>query len=697
MGEAAGGAEVVEKEVERYRDARRLNFWKTRERALLLMIAAAARPKTRPRADLALWESLVEDAEEVSDSTGQIIDFLVAQSGRGAARANLLAALSQRDTPAALVYLYAAATAPRDEEDARGEADELPHYAVEHLYSCLRESLSSDFTATLREHARLLGVSVLPEQYRQWLQERHLELTRSLALDSNFGEEQYARINEVAGTAQSRDLYALLCGPESPAADEELAARLKNLPVKELQVFTEVFNHEWERLDEGPAARRERLLPWLDFFRSGSSRHPLLLLAVGEPPKPAQLPQLVHEIELQAVPASLIEDVSAFFLHRERWEAWGERMRLNESKWLDEINLWPLQHRRLLGLLSRTPPPDPLPPKIAQAVIDFTPTDSHLNRLIKERHVQVESFNSLAEFIWTLALTRQRQDVMARASTIVDLCTHLSKRALPSPRPAENRDVEIFAQLARAAGMAAAWLPDRGQLWDLVARQGWHLMLFLLLFPEERFNVTPRQLGWLVREQQWLSSCLNDRRIDLVRSGAFDLATRPFHSLSYQENRGGWNDGFAQHSIVWAAFRNVPEILLTRGTLTEALLEYSLVTHPQASPEERDDVQAEMCITFVNGYFGGPDFQPALGRVVREFLMPTLRLAWRDAKHLVNAVNDDKYDSQKRHRYSEKWISSHPGGMRLRSRPNTTHLLREVVRLCNSNRLWESMRNCYRR
>jgi hypothetical protein len=662
-----GGGET---KARRYLDARRRHFQKTRERALDLMIDAEAQAESRARGDRALWFSL---SGKCPDS---FIEHLTRERGRaGAARALLIAALSQQDTSAALVYLHEAAT--------RGESDRLLADTLPHLNACLDESLSPTHAETLVQHARLLELPAPPAEYCAWVLKRPLLLMCALALTDKLGEEPHGRIRTIAGTSAVHALYDLLYSPVPPAP--VAFEILRQLPPAERQIFIDIFNHEWERLDDGAATRRERLLPWFHVLKPDNPEHPLLRIAAGEPVLPSQLDQLAREIEHRGTPSSLLVDVSTFALRE--WGRWGQRIAEKEYDWFAVISLWPARLRRALGLRSAVDSSAQLDPKIADAAQAFIMSADELNELVKARRLH-PTFDHSAPDYWEWALrlpTREIFHPQASRPVAVEMCAYLERGELPPKAPATREEVDVLVQLAQAVGIPKRLRDVSKRRWR--EAEGWQLMLLLLLFPEENFQPSAEQLGRLVRYQPWLRSHLDNQRVSRARREAFRLATVPFHHLSYREAGMGWNDAYATYSVVWAAFRGAPLMHLREpGKLMRALDDYTEAAHPSADESEQREIKAEMCRIFLEAYVTSPTLDRALKKVLYEFLLPQFKE--REAENIFADAEAYLHGDNRRQRIAQEWYLA---------RPQLVQLLEVIVRHANSKFIGQSLSDFYHR
>jgi hypothetical protein len=591
-------------------DARAFTYQSTQLNALDLMIKALAYPATRRwRGDRALWVSL---SGKCPDSFNFTIN---GASGEGADRARLLAALARHDTLEMLRTLMLAG--------ARGEAGSLSDEVAERLETCLDESIRNAEKSRLHIHAHLLKSP--PEQYSRWVRGNALKrgsalnLMRALAsMPGDFGEEVYDDIVKIDPSSEVLALREMIEGL-APSVSAKGSAR--QLAGEQRNIFIDLFNQEWDRLRVGVAGRRERLLGWFDVLKPRNNVPPLLRLQAGEPLSEKDVNLLADEVEQDYIPPSLVRAVSIFVL--EHWELIGRRVRSKARQWSGIHATWPSFYARLLvggvGMDEES-----IDPAIRQAAKAIKIPFDELNEIIKVQ-LPHATFSEFASRLWEWAARFPIRE--GYQPTIIDLCSYITKGELPKLAPNYIYEIDDFARFARASGMADRLVRRSQQLWANVS-QDWHLLLLLSLFPNVGFKPSAKQLGWLVQYQDWLNNHPTHSQVYRQRWSDCYLATRPFHSLSFKEDADLWREDFATHSVIWAAFRGVPVIMLPHGALNEALRAYSKAdknTRTALQSTATIKQQTNLCLIFLNSYSGAASEDTAVTRVLFEFVFPLLR------------------------------------------------------------------------
>jgi hypothetical protein len=263
---------------------------------------------------------------------------------------------------------------------------------------------------------------------------------------------------------------------------------------------------------------------------------------------------------------------------------------------------------------------------------------------------------------------------------------------MPGNLPSSRTEVSNFVQLAHKAGVLGQLL-EESQAWWNSSQEGWQLLLLLHLFPDENFVPSAVQLGWLVPHHDWLSDHLRENADHPSRRDAFELATLPFHSLSFRQHGHRWNNTFALRSVVWAAFSGVPVSMLPGSALAAALEAYCRVKHAPTYAELsllRREAQADMCLLFLQNYFGQASFDPALFKVLYEFVLPVLRRWYnrKEAQALFAAVKREVLDVRGEERHADFFPHSEPA---------LHELLRMIVRNCDSKVIEQAINAFYKK
>lgn len=644
-------------------DARLLTFQETRLDALDLIIKAqgdADRADVRRRGDEALWGSLSGRCPE------RFVMHIQGAGGDGSHRARFLTSLARGEVLESLGNLFIA--------EVRKEAAGLPVNVVEALDRCLEESLRPVDLNNLYAHAHLLQSP--PEPYREWLGRGALRLMRAMAsVPDAFGKKDYDRVIDLCkskegATAASNAALALreLIEGHRPPADY-----VRHLSPDQRSVFVEQFNQDWRRRDGNVARKRERLLDWFRVLGLQGALHPLLRLEAGEQLSREDVEGLADEVEQREeqvdggyVPESLVPKVAAFVLSN--WPRIGRRVRANARPWSLIHASWPSLYARALVGGTGTRHPDPAVVAAAAGIqIDF----DDLNAILRSRITEA-NFGDFASLFWEWAVRLQPD--LRRDPTAVDLCWYLDRdEPLPEHGPRQPREeVEIFARLASLSGAAGRFAERGRRLWDGATR-AWQMMLLLSLFPEERFEPSPQQLGALIPHADWLREHLNEPRLHRSRRADFDLAIRPFHDIAYRGGRNLWQPGFVTESVVWAAFSGVPATMLPQGKLRAALRAYTgsnPQTHTAAQSEEVQDRQAAMCLTFLRAYDNSSSrpeehaasHDQALRMVLYEFVFPLLcyELRRENVEAMLDSLGGDLRfpDYQRKKKLQYEWPPS---------------------------------------
>lgn len=621
---------------------RSMTYRSTRQKTLHLILKAMAKPDSIHRADTVLWAAL-------SGRYPERFEPLVAEaSGPWSARAQLMAALRRGDTLDALRLLLLA---------ARKEAHDLHEEAVQSLHDCLDDSveraLNDRPTAATPEpndgdylapHAELLRLKPPPAAYRDWLDQLGLRLMAAFASwRERFGEVPQDDILRISPSRDRDALYEMMFGVEDPQIH---LARVSPLSEEQFRAFADVFVQEWERSD---AARRQYLLGWFcalgvyDWLRRQGLLHyvhPLLLIYMNYPPmqgvgEPGPLPtgqqfiRVTEDVRSGRVPPALLTKVSAFCLeHLEELILAVPAQAKEEGQWRALAAMWPRPYATVFGLGNVTPA-DRVPEMVERAALNINISPATLNRLIAEQSLRL-TFED-AQLYWNEAQkTPPNPNSPPQAA---ELCWYFEHGELPRQPPADPQaDQNHFVRLASAAGKSEMLRANALRWWG-EASKWWQMTLLLLLFPSEVFEPTPTQLGELIPYRDWLSRYLREHATSL-REGNFYVATLPFHSLSYRYDQSNWRPGFNQSSI-WAAFRGVPVSDLPENALYYALRSYSPGRADLVDDERRPmrEDRARLCHTFLDSYLRGADgersasFDPALRKVLYEFVLPELRVA----------------------------------------------------------------------
>lgn len=626
-------------------DARSFTYQSTRLGALDLILKALAYPVTRRRrGDSALWRS-------VSGKCPDSFTFNInGATGDGSHRARFMAALAHHDTLETLRTLMVASK--------HEEAGNLSEEVASSLETCLDDSLRQAEKSSLQLHAHLLKSP--PAQYRRWVHRRALHLMSALAsLPGIFDEEVYGDILEINGSRETVALNELINGVTPPAT---MLNFVSQLPAKTRNIFLEVFNQQWQRHDGNVAARRERLLVWFRTLKPQETVHPLLRLELGEPLLPKDINLLADEVEQDHIlisgerqsyiPPSLVTKVSAWVL--ENWELIGRRVMAHARLWSEIHALWPSLYARALVGAAGGVDDESVDPAIRRAAEAIKVPFDILNDIIQARAVHT-TFGDTAPLLWKWALLLTPR--MQYRPTVVDLCSYISRGVLPELSPSNAEQAfDALVWVTKESGSAAQLAESSQRMWDTVSRD-WHVLLLLRLFPDVDFKPFARHLDALVRFRDWLREHLS-QTVHPQRWSNFNLATQPFHSLSFREHANLWRDDFTRESVIWAVFKGVPVTMLPGGALRAALRAYSGADTalPTASQNTTTiEEQANMCLTFLRAYEGAASEDSALDRVIFEFVLPLLSAGRTEdrVKDIISIVGMNlklpDYDRKVRH------------------------------------------------
>jgi hypothetical protein len=645
-------------------DARKLNYQSNRLRALNLILRAMADPATRPRADQALWLSVL------GKSPSSFTNSINGTTGAGAPRARLMAALGCDDVSESLRALTLA---------SGSEGEDFPETVAVHLDTILDRSLTQVDKTPLPYHERL--VQSPPTRYRQWVARRPLELMRALASQLGFADEAkvYAAIIEINPSDKVRALYELIKGERPPPA---LGDFLTKLQPADLNIFIDLFNQEWSRRDEKTAARRETLLAWFDALKPKENSDPLLRLRSGEDLVNSEVLSVADDVEPGYVPTSLLPGVAALAL--DRWVVVGRRIMDQPRRWGTIANLWPNLHARALIGAAGTNLPRP---EVERAARDMRIPFADLNTLLHERAIPI-SFPSVAPLFWDWALHLESRP--GQLISALDLCTYLKDGQLPNRKLATRSELDLFIRLARESRRLS--LPSEAvqQMW-FNAAQPWHLTLLLSLFPQEDFNPSGIHLAWLIQSREWLINHLRSPQVHKFRRNRFYVATQPFHSLSYLKDERLWLNSFVKSSV-WAAFSRVPVKALPKLALRRALRGYSGADwddweQPTARQKpELIERQATLCLVFLRNYLESASLRGALTMVLSEFVIPLLSDRYREAE--IYEVMDDVEAAFPRSGSTRRREYSFP--------PEFANLLTEIVMLSDLRFIEKAIRQYYK-
>lgn len=639
-------------------DARELSYQTNRRRALKLILQALSKPASRPRADRALWLSVVG---RIPPSFTNVIN---AASGSGADRARLLAAVARGEVIDALRALTLALTA---------ETENLADNVKDELFNIINESLSPANRTTLPFHERMLVCPSPP--YREWVEQHALELMSALASQEKISEETFAAIARINGADTVNELYRLITRQTPTPQSINL---LSNLSPTERGVFVDFFNREWTRKDEQTIERRKALLSWFPPLKSEHITHPLLCLISGSKLTDSDVDEIADDVESRHVPDPMFPNVAVLAL--ERWAVVGRRITSNEGcrRWVDITNLWPRNYAEVLG--SNPGTRSPLP-EIARAARNLTMSFTELQRLITARFVD-GTFAGAAPLLWDLAVRLGPQN--GSPLSVFDLCASFVNGQLPDG-PFPIADLPVFIQLVKESRHDDLGSKTVQRMWQS-ASQYWQVRLLLTVFPYENLVPSPAQLSLLIPNRDWLRDHL--RSSPALRRNAFELATQSFHSLKCQKSPL-WREDFVAHPI-WAAFSGVPVGLLPQDALRVALRTYTQPnTRPTAEqPVEIIEQQAWLCCTFLDSYRNAASESLAVHRVLDEFLLPFLSYRWNrkaleDGFNFVGAAQElPDYKA--------------PNGITYTFSPNIKELMRRIVRFCNQKALTQVIRNFYK-
>lgn len=579
-------------------DARALSFQSNRREALNLILEALAESASRPRAEHALWLSI----------TGRVpssFTDVLKTTGVGTDRARLIAAIGSDDILSTLGALEVAA--PDEREDLSDEV-------AASLVKILDQSLKPSAGNTLPFHSRLL-ISP-PSQYRQWVEQRSLELMRALALDDKTPKEALTALVEISGSDTIRALHYFITDHRLTPTVADL---LRGLQPDARSVFIDLLNQQWAQQDDLTALRRDALLDWFDVLKLRESRQPLLRLVSGAELSDADVVEIADDVERLHVPESLWPQVAELALRR--WSIVGRRIVSSYQRWVSVTNLWPRRHAQVLGFNNKgMRSPDQ---KIMRAVNELRMSFGELEHLLTVWH-GYDTFNDAALLLWDLAI--QLEPRIDSPLTALDLCQHFANARLPDGQLA-SREFDIFVKLVRGSGRGN--LPSEAvqNMWQR-ASSYWQVRLLLTLFPQENLQPTLAQLSLLIPHQDWLVNHLRDSQTPLIRRGLFRIATEPFHSLSFRES-SAWRDDFI-NTPLWAVFTGVPESQLPPRALRRALRAYTR-SDDRRTGEQSDNTiqeQARLCLTFLRSYKGAASEDGATRRVLLEFVLPLLSYRW---------------------------------------------------------------------
>lgn len=620
---------------------RSLTFESTRKQTLCLMMGAMAEDDSRPRADRGIWVALSKNrSAPLYHRIEPLLSYINEVDVPWSSRARLLAALRGGNTLDVLRRLTLTTDAKRR------EADGLLQEVTEILRGCLDDSVKGAMDDAmfkhapggneyLLRHAELLQLQTPPAAYSDWLDGEGLRLMRVfVSWREDFGDVPPQDIVRVSPGPDREALWGMLLGVEDPRAALSAAGLMT---AEQYRAFAEAFTLEWARAD---AARRQYLLGWFDALGLLSWYHkhgrlegldPLLLLHADVPlSQREQFDSVVREVEGVRVPLSLEKLAAAACL------AYAEH--ILDRIWLASagqnaglmlmMRQWPQRDTEALGV--RPSNRLPVPPEVERASRELMFSPAGLNEVLRRvengtRRASAGHYWEWAERYWQ---THQgyRPDESFQPGAM-ELCWYLWHSSLPpgTPTPLSRQEVERAAELVRDSGFAEALRGRAQEFWREAAEgDAWRLMLLLLLFPQEGLNPSPMQLIGLATYYDWLAEHLRQWP---WRREAFEVASVPFHTLSYKGDMGRWSDAFRQ-SPIWAAFRGVPDVQrLPTGALERALQHYCRIGEATLADHRAflvREAKSRMCRDFVRAYERLPSFDPAIVRVLREFVIPEL-------------------------------------------------------------------------
>jgi hypothetical protein len=642
--------------------ARRLSYQTNKLKVLKLIIQALGEPSSRPRADEALWFSIIG---KVPPSFTNLIE---GATGAGAKRARLIAAIAGGDVFSTLSALQS--TPPEESHD-------LPEEVTSRLLEILNRSLQLPIDrGVVLYHSRLLLSPAT--QYREWVEQHSLALMRALASEEEPPAQSLIALVNISDAESLRALQYFLT---NETLTPEVESVLGRLDPDEREVFIEVFNQRWEREDDLTALRREALLSWFRVLQPQDNRHALLRLASGAQLTDSEVGETAEEVESGYVPESLLPAVAELALRR--WSLLKRRISSESGSllWLPVTRLWPHRYARVLGRSPGTNHPDPEMGRIAR---DLQLSFADLEYLLAIWFPYADVFKEAAPLLWDWAI--QLEPRLRSSLTAFDLCRPFLDARLPDGTLSKE-SFDDFVRLFNESGRGSISKKTLQQMWQFASRD-WQVKLLLSLFPQENLEPSSTQLSLLIPHRQWLTEHLHDSLTRFDRRGLFGVATQQFHDLSSRDS--AWRDEFV-HYPLWAAFKGVPVSTLPGGALRHALRVYTgsddqLQTGNQ--PEHIIQQQTRLCLTFLCSYQGAASEDRAIRKVLYEFVLRVYCYRWSRERFEAAVASVGVDMKLPGYELSDKYQA--------RFGPSMYELIRQILKVCDRKSLTKMIREFYK-
>jgi hypothetical protein len=456
----------------------------------------------------------------------------------------------------------------------------------------------------------------MPDSYSAWVADNGFRLLGLLIRElGGVDPEVERRLSELLGGDAVPSICRLgLC---LPTAKEDEAV-VTGAPAAQRREFISVLAERWA---QGDARCREQLYGWLKLLRPENSADPLWRLALKEPlAGSGDYQMLAAEVELQRVPASLLNSVAALVL--EQWPRFSKAVKKSPGLWQEIARLFPAETEKVLFRLHGTQPLRKVSPDVEEAAGRCCPSPEEVNSLI-EYWGTFQTSSQAARMLWRWASADGSPITPPGVSGVV---YHLSRLTWPPQIDLQWKDLEACIRLAKAANQTNFFYQHQAELWDS-ASQGWQSMLLLLLMPLADFTPSPAQLNSLISCRAQLNRHLSQAGIHPARPGRFRVASFKFQEIDYDKDRHLWRDEYAECQL-WAVFRRVPVKAQLPKSLTEALKAYA-----EGQGGELIEERARMCLAYLNAYSATEEFDAALKKVMSEGLLPLLRKSgWSGAQ-----------------------------------------------------------------
>lgn len=564
-----------------------LNFTESALHLFPLAAQALSVASVRARGDRILWETLQARASKTLLHSLTLIPQPVK------ARVDLLVALLQRS--------FIALEQTFTEAAALGLADTLPQEATQILTQWLDDELAR--SRSVRFHQTMLVMSQPPQNYLCWVEKNTDALAlKMLEQNSTGSSEALQYLSNLQGHILPSLVRALLA--QIPP-DEALLQQAHEVSEEQRQKLTAYLQSQWHQAFEERAQLRESLLPWLRVFPFPPNGDVLLSLVWKADPFPLNrvLP-MVHEIENNAVPPSLLPPVSTLLL--QHWQSFEGHVNHTQRVWKTLLAYWPPE---VIGaLLTKNLELDwqAVPESVTQVVQNMQWESASLTKYLKRWIIAgLEELDpQVPQLLWVWAT----KSVKSYPLNLADFCRELANGQWVRFVTEESTELDHLVRFITQTDGFAPLSLIAPRLW-VEAQTGWQLLLVLKLFPNQDFQPTTRQLIALVPHRQELTKlCANKHR-----QAQFWWVTKGFHELQFPgDTQMTWTPTL-RTTPFWAIFRKVP--FEEQGTLVEALEVFGVTL------KER----AHLCHQYVEGFDTPQERLNALKRVCLEFLFPYFR------------------------------------------------------------------------